>query len=100
MERDVLDKFSDYLLWDVDRDAVDMERNAPFIVQRVLEVGQLNDWLLIVSYYGLSRIVEIATNLRTLDPKALSFVSAVSSTPIDSFRCCSQKQSDQAHWLY
>ena len=91
---------SEYLFWDVDRLTVNMEANASFVVKRVLELGQLGDWQLIVSYYGLERILEIAKGLRALDATALSFISSITSTPRDSFRCYTQKQSIPAHWTY
>lgn len=95
-----INKFSSYLFWDVDSASIDMDANAPYVIQRVLEFGQLSDWKLIVSFYGLSRIVSIAQNFRTLEPKALSFICTISSTPKESFRCYSQKHSTRGHWLY
>ena len=71
----------------MEKDSVELESNAAFIVRRVLELGQYKDWKLLVSRYGIPMIAHIAQNLRTLDPKALSFISAVSSTPKESFRC-------------
>ena len=65
----------------------DMEKNAPYVVQRVLEYGRLSDWKLLLSYYGLCRIADIACHLRTLEPRALSFISTVSGVPKNQFRC-------------
>ena len=62
--------FSKYLFWDTDSTTADLERNSPYVVQRVLEYGELSDWRLLQEYYGLERIVEIAKQLRSLDPKA------------------------------
>ena len=99
-ERDYINSFSDYLFWDVDRDSIDLEVNASYVVSRVLELGQLNDWNLLVSRYGLQKIAQIAQNLRTLEPKALSFISAISSLPKESFRCFTTKPSTPTHWNY
>lgn len=93
-------QLSDYLFWDVDRTTVDMDSNASFIVKRVLELGQLDDWRRITAYYGLDRILEIAKELRSLDSTALSFISSITSTPKDSFRCYLLKQSNQAPWNF
>lgn len=90
-ENDYITSFSDYLFWDIDRSSLKLEDNASYVVGRVLELGRLQDWNLLVSYYGLDRIVSIAKNLRTLEPRALSFISVISSTPKNSFRCYSQK---------
>ncbi len=99
-EKDYIHSFSDYLFWDVDKDSIDLEANASYVVGRVLELGRLNDWNLLVSRYGLHKIAQIAQNLRTLEPKALSFISAVSSLPKESFRCFTSKPSTQTHWSY
>ncbi len=82
--------FSKYLFWDTDSATVDLERNSPYVVQRVLEYGELSDWRLLQEYYGLERIVEIAKQLRSLDPKALSFLCVVSDTHEKDYRCYSQ----------
>ena len=99
-ETDYIHSFSDYLFWDVDRDSIDLEANASYVVSRVLELGQMNDWNLLMSRYGLQKIAQIAQNLRTLEPKALSFISAVSSLPKESFRCFTSKPSIPTRWSY
>ena len=99
-EREFIHSFSEYLFWDVDKDSIDLEANAPYVVRRVLELGQLNDWNLLKSWYGIQKIASIAQNLRTLEPKALSFISAVSSLPKESFRCFTTRPSTPTHWSY
>lgn len=99
-EREYIHSFSDYLFWDVDKETIDLETNAPYVVTRVLELGQYQDWKLLVARYGIPRIAEIAQGLRSLEPKALSFISTVSSQPIESFRCFTTRQSCPTHWVF
>lgn len=99
-DREYINSFSDFLFWDVEKDSIDLESNAPFVVSRVLELGRFNDWRLLVGKYGIPRIAEIAQNLRTLDPKALSFICALTSIPKESFRCYTTKPSTQTHWNF
>ena len=99
-EREFIHSFSEYLFWDVDKDSIDLEANAPYVVRRVLELGQLNDWNLLKSWYGIQKIASIAQNLRTLEPKAPSFISAVSSLPKESIRCFTTRPSTPTHWSY
>ena len=80
-------EFSSNLFWDVNPDNIDIEEHASFIVQRVLEYGLLEDWNYILSYYGISRILSLALQFRSLDPKALAFISAITKTPRENFRC-------------
>ena len=89
--------FSDYIFWDVDRDSVDLDKNAPFVIRRVLEYGQLSDWKVLLGYYGLDGIVKVSKQLRSLEPKALSFISIISQTPIEQFRCYNTRQSTPEH---
>ncbi len=87
--------FSEYLFWDVRKDSIDLDTNESYVIKRVLEFGQMNDWYQLVSRYGLERIVRVTQRLRTLDPKALSFISCISSTSKKTFRCFTSKPSTQ-----
>ena len=95
--QECIQRFSDYIFWDVDPNNIDLSRNAPFVVQRVLEYGQIEDWKLLLSYYGIEEIARVSKQLRTLEPRALSFISTVSGTPIDQFRCYNTRQSIPEH---
>ena len=99
-KQECIQGFSNYIFWDVDRASIDLTRNAPFVIQRVLEYGQITDWKLILEYYGLDRIVSISKKLRSLDPKALSFICTVSKTPIEQFRCYNTRQSNPQHCIF
>lgn len=96
-KQECIQGFSDYIFWDADRRSIDLDRNAPYVIQRVLEYGQIGDWRLLLGYYGLPEIVEVSKKLRTLDPRALSFISTISGIPIDQFRCYITKQSVPQH---
>ena len=89
--------FSDYIFWDVERNSIDLAANAPFVIQRVLEYGQIGDWKLLLAYYGLEEIVKVTKQLRTLEPRALAFISTVSQTPVEQFRCYNTRQSNPEH---
>ena len=91
---------SPHLFWDVDRSKLDIQRSKKLIVQRVLEYGLLSDWILINKYFGLQEISEVAMNLRSLDDKALSFISFVSKIPKEKFLCYTMKQSSPKHWNF
>ena len=91
--------FSENLFWDTDHETLDYEKHKKFIVQRVLEYGSLSDWRLICSFYGINVIIDAAQSLRSLDEKALSFLSAVGNVPVESFRCYTLKQSNPKHWI-
>ena len=95
-----MNHFSSNLFWDINPDNIDIEEHASFVVQRVLEYGMMEDWNYILSHYGISRILSITLKLRSLDPKALAFISAITKTPRENFRCYTTTQLNQQHWSY
>jgi hypothetical protein len=92
--------FSQYLFWDVRNEDIDLDEHARYVVNRVLECGMLEDWHLILGYYGLPKIVELAKGMRDLEPRALAFISAISNTSIEEFRCYTYQQSIPRHWNF
>ena len=97
-QKEVLSNMSDVLFWDVDKSQTDMVKHSAFIIQRVLEYGEWQDWRLLVSYYGLNRIVEVCKRLRTLDSVCLSFIATVSDTRKEEYRCYHMAQSSPTLW--
>jgi hypothetical protein len=98
-DQQILRGFSKHLFWDVDRRSLNLAAHRQFIVQRVLEHGFIEDWQLLRKAYSLATIARTAQKLRTLDPKALAFVSCVCHVREDTFRCYSTKQSLPKHWV-
>ena len=96
-KQECIQRFSDQLFWDVDRVSVDMETHAPFVVRRVLEYGNLEDWNLLLSFFGKESVVEVCKRLRSLEPRALAFVCTVLDTPKEEFRCYNTRQSNPEH---
>lgn len=86
-------QLSDHLFWDVDRSSIDPERHAPWLVKRVLEYGRWSDWQTLVANYGKPRLSEIATSIRSLQPRARAFCEAWFQLPPTAFRCSAPTQS-------
>ena len=91
-------RLSPYLFWDMDRQRVDAERNSRHLIQRVLEYGNLDDWRLTRDYYGMNRVVSECQQLRSLNPKSLAFICAVSDTKKEDYRCYHFRQSFPTLW--
>lgn len=91
-------QLSQYLFWDIDMDLLDVEKNSSQLIQRVLEYGELEDWRKIRDFYGLARIADDCKKLRSLNPKALSFVCAITGTKKEDYRCYHIRQSFPTHW--
>ena len=86
-------EFSKNLFWDTDATKLDFERNVRSIIARVVEWGTLEDWYTILRYYGIPRLKAESTEIRSLEPKAMTFLSAVLDTPLEKFRCYKEQQS-------
>jgi hypothetical protein len=47
--------FSGYLFWDADPKELDLDKYPYYFVSRVLDCGDLNDWIAIRNYYGMEK---------------------------------------------
>ena len=92
--------FSANLFWDADPATLDLDLHREYLVRRVLERGCWADWCQLCRHLGLAQILDVARALRTLDPKALAFLSVVGDIPRESFRCYTPKQSTPSSWVY
>ncbi|HMQ46214.1 MAG TPA: hypothetical protein PKA00_11085 [Saprospiraceae bacterium] len=92
--------FSNNLFWDIEEDALDSEKNARFIIERVLSQGRLRDWFALVDLYGLDKIKHESLKIRYLDKVTLNFCSKLFNVPKSKFRCYKQPQSIQQLWQF
>jgi len=92
--------FPESLFWDTDKNKIDMEKHASFIVDRVVSMGSWECFKSTLAYYGRDKFIEIVINIRYLDDKTLSFCSAYFNKAFNEFRCYNYRQSNQVHWNY
>ncbi|MDR2843067.1 MAG: hypothetical protein LBV57_00285 [Candidatus Symbiothrix sp.] len=83
-------RFSENLFWDADMNDLDLDVHKTYIVGRVLDYGEWNDWQTIRNYYGMDELKKIALRIRTMFPKSLSFIATMTNTPEEQFRCYEQ----------
>ena len=86
-----METLSPTLFWDAPLENIDEEKNKRYIIARVLERGNREDWLKTEQFYTLKVIVQEAQQMRSLDPKALAFIACVGDVPRESFRCYTHK---------
>ena len=92
--------YSANLFWDADPEKLDFVANKRYVIERVLNRGTMEDLSTAFKTYGKDVIVEVAKGLRTLEPKALSFIACIAGLPREEFRCYKSRQSSQAPWIY
>ena len=95
-----INMFSAHLFWDVRREDLDLAKHSEYIIIRVLEFGMLKVCKLLQMYYGLFKIVEVTKEMRDLEPRALAYISAISKTPKEQFRCYAYRQLNPQHWNF
>lgn len=86
-ESGLIQNLAKRLFWDVPVESVEEDSHKRFIIQRVLERGDLEDIRRTVRYYSLPVFVEEAMQIRSLDPMTLAFASCLANTPKESFKC-------------
>jgi hypothetical protein len=86
------------LFWDIDRNILNEENNRKLIIERVLNLGNLSEWIEIVKYYGLDIIKEEVKKAGDLYPKTISFIETYLDIPKTKLRCSTRKQLNQEVW--
>ena len=85
-------KLTHNLFWDVDHAHLDYDNYYRFVIERVLERGDMCDWREIKRYYGLEKIKEAVLQARWLSNKTWHFCSAIFDIPLEKFRCYTFRQ--------
>src|SRR6187402_2865596 len=92
--------FSTYLFWDVNISNLSLDQHASYIIDRVMSLGTIHDFRLLIAYYGKQKIGEVLQDMRYLDEKVLYFCSLYFNIPLSDFRCFIQKPLTSSHWQY
>lgn len=67
------DGLSPILFWDVDRKTIDPVKHERWLIERVLEKGQWEDWILLRDNMGKDALAKQAAHVH-IDPKARNFL--------------------------
>lgn len=92
--------FRKELFWDVDYENIDFADHARFVIGRIAMRGNLDDWNTLKEFYGLKKIKSEVVNIRYLDKRTLSYLSAVLNVKKEKFRCFNTEPSIKALWDY
>jgi len=95
-----IQSFSGHLFWDVDKESVSLDKDYKYIINSVLQYGFYTDWEIIVDFYSIEKIAQVAIKNKTLDKKTMAFIALVSNTPTTHFSCYTTKPSTPKHWNF
>jgi hypothetical protein len=90
----------DRIFWDTDINKLDYTVNDSFIIQRVIERGDVQDIRNCRRYYAPERIAAVLTTLKYLPLRKIYLASAIIDKPLSAFRCYTERQLTTAHLPY
>jgi hypothetical protein len=99
LTKENLEGFSKHLFWDTNvNEVLKLDDPLPFLVQRALEYGLINDWFHLKGLIGLKEMTRVAKSLRNLEFKSAKLVATVSNEPIENFACYTTRQLNPSFW--
>ncbi len=92
--------FNKRIFWDVNFDALDYDKKAVFVIERVFERGDVDDIRQCRRYYGDELIREALTNARWLSLSTICLASAVLNNELTDYKCYNTALSNTKHFTY
>ncbi|HUN15676.1 MAG TPA: hypothetical protein PK622_02640 [Saprospiraceae bacterium] len=92
METKIKPIFNKRIFWDVRFEAIDYDKKAIFVIERVFERGDVEDIRECRRYYGDEKVSEVLLNTKYLPLMSLHLASAVIGKPVNEFRCYTLRQ--------
>lgn len=75
------------LFWEMNPKKLDYQKDAEFIISRVLDFGNLKEWKAIKDFYGLPKIKKMAQRHVFSDPRSANFWAIIFGIPFKNLRC-------------
>ncbi len=94
MEKPILSKQA---FWDVDMDKIDFEKNARYVVEKVIERGKAEDFDSLLKFYGFDRVGELALQALWLSDISINFCCVLFNVKPTDFKYYEKKQLNRAH---
>ena len=97
---DISITFKNEYFWDVDIRNLDPDRSGRLIIERIFQMGNIEDIRTVIRYYGEKKILNVLCNLNYLDPKTLNFVSRLFKKPLKDFKCYTRRRLNRQYWNF
>jgi|SRR6478735_661022 len=92
--------FNRRIFWDVNFDALDYDKRARFVIERVFERGDVDDIRQCRRYYGDELIKEVLTTAKWLSKETVYFASAILNNNLSDYKCYNAAQLNPQLWSY
>ena len=97
MDKPIFDR---RIFWDVNFDAIDYDKRARFVIERVFERGDVEDIRQCRRYYGDEKVRWALTGARWLRKDTVYLATAVLNNHMTDYRCYMLAQLNPQHWQY
>ena len=95
---DLKSKLPEQLFWDIEFNKLDVRKNKRLIIDRVLSLGNIDQFKAIFSAYPVETITEELKQIAYLDPKTFEFVISFFNISCEEMKCYIKRQSHQQYW--
>lgn len=92
--------FNKRIFWDVNYEALDYDKKAGFIIERVFDRGDVEDIRACRRYYGDDKISAVLTNAKWLSLSTIHLATALFNNKLTDYRCYNMGRSNPEHWIY
>jgi hypothetical protein len=86
------------LFWDVNFQKLDINTHKRLIIERVLSLGNLNEFFFLLSTYDRNTIKQVVKQAGNLDAKTIEFAASYFEINRTDIKCYTKKQSTHIHW--
>jgi hypothetical protein len=85
-------KIRAHLLWEVNLENFDYFKSSQLVVERVVQRGEIDDWLTILNLYGEQGVREKIKLIPYLKPKDMNFVHKIFDIPLIDLKSYLKRQ--------
>ncbi len=75
------------LFWEKRLERLDFQKDVQFIIGRVLDFGNLEDWKAVKNFYGMEKIKEAVQKHIFSNPRDANFWAVVFNIPLNKLKC-------------
>ncbi|MGI8580818.1 MAG: DUF6922 domain-containing protein [Chitinophagaceae bacterium] len=92
--------FNKRIFWDVNFEALNYDKKAGFVIERVFERGDVEDIRQCRRYYGDEKVTDVLLKAKYLPERRLHLAAAVINKPVTEFKCYTLRQLNPGLFPY
>ena len=92
--------FHKRIFWDVNFEALNYDKKAGFVIERVFERGDVEDIRQCRRYYGDEKVTDVLLKAKYLPERRLHLAAAVINKPVTEFKCYTLRQLNPGLFPY